>query len=104
MACCYQLLGEGDKAIKALKLVKNFVSKKGRFDNMALRKSEAILQLEDKSVAMYSTAFEYLYFKRDIAHMQPEHLHKVKEHMSKVDEMLSKSSKKDVIGILSCKL
>jgi len=59
---------------------------------MALRKAQAILNLptEDMGTAMYSIAFELLYFKRDLAHMDPDNLMKVQKHMEKI------SSKVDV--------
>jgi len=59
---------------------------------MALRKAQSILNLshDDMGTAMYSTAFELLFFKRDIAHMDPENLKKVQQHMEKI------SSKVDI--------
>jgi hypothetical protein len=74
LACAYNMLGDEKKSIEKLKQVKNFVTNKGRFDRMALRKADAILASQDMKSAMSSATFELLYFKRDIAHMMSEHL------------------------------
>jgi tetratricopeptide (TPR) repeat protein len=78
------LEGESKKAIETLKTVKNYVGNSGRYDKMALRKSETILASSNPSAGLISTAFELLYFKRDIAHMMEEHLSKVQQTMEKI--------------------
>jgi len=84
LACAYQMVGDNKKALENLKRVKTFVSNKGRFDRMALRKAENILLSSEPIAAMTSAAFEILYFKRDIAHMTKENLEKVDQYMSKI--------------------
>jgi len=73
---------------------------------MALRKALSILNLsnEDMGTAMYSTTFELLYFKRDIAHMLPEHLKAVQESMSKLSSNvdLKKLKKEQMPAVASC--
>jgi len=73
---------------------------------MALRKAQSILNMnsEDMGTAMYSTSFELLYFKRDIAHMLPEHLKQVQLHMEKISSKvdLKKIKKEQMAGVASC--
>jgi tetratricopeptide (TPR) repeat protein len=108
LACAYQMVGDHQKAMEHLKKVKQYVSNKGRFDKMALRKADSILASNDPASAMTSSAFEILYFKRDIAHMQKEHLEKVEEHISKLcllgfdpQKDLKKTKPDDVMNIAS---
>jgi len=108
LACAYQLIGDNKKAVENLKKVKNFVTNKGRFDRMALRKSELILASTDIGASMFSAAFELLYFKRDIAHMAKEHLEQVQKHMEKFsgsfdpkdNKKISKDSSANIAGYL----
>jgi len=73
---------------------------------MALRKAQSILNLshDDMGTAMYSTAFELLFFKRDIAHMDPENLKKVQQHMEKISSKvdINKLKKEQMAGVASC--
>lgn len=93
LACAYQMNGDEKKSIEILKKVKNYVANKGRFDKMALRKSEAILASSDIPSALYAATFELLYFKRDIAHMMKEHLETVQSHMEKISSKLETNTK-----------
>jgi tetratricopeptide (TPR) repeat protein len=106
LACSYQLMGEEKKAIAILKKVPEAVTKKGRYDKMALRKAQSILNLnsEDMGTAMYSAAFELLYFKRDIAHMLEEHLNQVQKHMQKLSSKvdIKKIKKEQMAAVASC--
>ena len=84
LSCAYELEGESKKAIETLKTIKNYVGNKGRYDKMVSRKSETILASSNPSAGLISTAFELLYFKRDIAHMMEEHLMNVQKTMETV--------------------
>lgn len=109
LACAYNMTGDEKKALEKLKQVKTFVSNKGRFDRMALRKADAILASQDMKSAMYSATFELLYFKRDIAHMMKEHLEVVQKHMEKISSQidvnkmdLKKTNPEILVNVASC--
>jgi len=108
LACAYSMVGDQTKATENLKKVKQFVSNKGRFDKMALRKAEGIMVSQDPVSAMTSACFEILYFKRDIAHMKKEHLEKVDIYIGKICHLdfdpqkdLKKTKPEDVLNFAS---
>jgi tetratricopeptide (TPR) repeat protein len=89
LACTYSILGKDKEAIEILEKMETFCGKKGRFDEACSRKTKEILTFksEDQKLSLYSTTFEILFFRRDIAHMSEENLVGVLGEIKKLKEL-----------------
>eukprot|EP01080_Neovahlkampfia_damariscottae_P010597 gene10597-3115_t len=89
LACLYSMAGKDKESIEILGKVDSFCSKKGKFDEIASKKSKEILESQDKSILLYSMMFEILFFRRDVAHMSEKHLNDSLEHLDKLSKSLN---------------
>jgi hypothetical protein len=89
LACTYSILGKDKESNEILDKMESFCGKKGRFDDACSRKTKEILAFksEDQKLALYSTTFEILFFRRDIAHMSEENLIGVLGEITKLKEL-----------------